>query len=347
MTQNKLLHLIEKVYEHQIKVVQTNAHTSRDPKDLARRRKEIQEIGYDTLDESFIDSNISCNDIAINAHLYTFNEIDIPHRHSFFELIYVYRGAMTNQADKNSIYLNSGDFLLINPYMIHNPKVVDENSLIINILFRQKLFTKIFFSLIIRNELFSKFFLNSLHKEDNRPDCLVFISDTFNKANVEFYLTALLEEYFSHNPNNQEYIENLISCIFIELERGYYTEKSKKQTIAPKACSIDDIILYICGHFNEATLQSTAKVFGYHPKYLSKLIKEQYGKSFSELKKLYKLQYAANLLNQTDLSISDILEKINCTNNSYFYKAFKDLYGVPPKSYRNIEHNPPSIPKDS
>ena len=41
-----------------------------------------------------------------------------------------------------------------------------------------------------------------------------------------------------------------------------------------------------------------------------------------------------NLLETTDLSVSDIIEKVGYTNQTFFRKAFCDKYGKTPSQYR-------------
>lgn len=60
----------------------------------------------------------------------------------------------------------------------------------------------------------------------------------------------------------------------------------------------------------------------------------------AEMIKKLRLEAAAQLLTETDLSISEILEKVAFNSSGYFASCFKNRYGMSPKEYRkrNQEH---------
>jgi AraC-like DNA-binding protein len=79
-----------------------------------------------------------------------------------------------------------------------------------------------------------------------------------------------------------------------------------------------------------------AKQFGYHPKYLSYLIKEKTEKNFKELQISLKLKLACYYLVNTSSSIQDITEKVELSNLNSFYQKFDVAYSMTPKAYRQV-----------
>lgn len=71
------------------------------------------------------------------------------------------------------------------------------------------------------------------------------------------------------------------------------------------------------------------------PKYLSKLIKEVSGKSAPEWIDAYVMLEAKHLLKYSDISIKEIVFKLNFSNQTVFYKYFKAHTGMTPTEYRN------------
>ena len=52
----------------------------------------------------------------------------------------------------------------------------------------------------------------------------------------------------------------------------------------------------------------------------------------------HRLEYARQLLVNTDLSVNEIIRKIGYQNKTYFYKIFKQRYGITPSEYKyNIQ----------
>lgn len=71
------------------------------------------------------------------------------------------------------------------------------------------------------------------------------------------------------------------------------------------------------------------------PKYLSKLIKTASGKSAPEWIDAYVILEAKNLLKYSDITIKEIVYRLNFPNQSVFYKFFKARTGMTPSEYRN------------
>ncbi len=61
------------------------------------------------------------------------------------------------------------------------------------------------------------------------------------------------------------------------------------------------------------------------------------GFSFSSLVLNYRCQKAAELLKNTDLSISEIIKQIGYENESFFRRKFQNLYGVNPLEFRKMQ----------
>lgn len=71
------------------------------------------------------------------------------------------------------------------------------------------------------------------------------------------------------------------------------------------------------------------------PKYLSKLIRIASGRSAPEWIDSYVILEAKNLLKYSDISIKEIVYRLNFPNQSVFYKFFKARTGMTPSAYRN------------
>ena len=76
-------------------------------------------------------------------------------------------------------------------------------------------------------------------------------------------------------------------------------------------------------------------VFGYHPFYVSKLLKDKKGITLRQYIIGYRLKLAKRMLELTDKSAAEIAEICGFTDASYFAKTFKGAFGESPKEYRN------------
>ena len=67
---------------------------------------------------------------------------------------------------------------------------------------------------------------------------------------------------------------------------------------------------------------------------ISKLVKKHTNMTFKELLQEKRLNKAKQLLNETDISIVEIISLVGYENLTYFYKIFKEKYGYTPKDFR-------------
>jgi AraC-like DNA-binding protein len=75
-------------------------------------------------------------------------------------------------------------------------------------------------------------------------------------------------------------------------------------------------------------------IFGYHPFYVSTVIKEKRGMTLRQYVISYRLKLAVSLLEHTDKTIAEIAEVTGFTDASYFTKSFKAAFGETPKEWR-------------
>ena len=75
-------------------------------------------------------------------------------------------------------------------------------------------------------------------------------------------------------------------------------------------------------------------IFGYHPFYVSRMLKEKKGITMRQYVIQYRFKAARHLLRYTDKSIADIADECGFTDASYIAKSFKASFGISPKDYR-------------
>ena len=78
-------------------------------------------------------------------------------------------------------------------------------------------------------------------------------------------------------------------------------------------------------------------IFGYHPFYISQMLKKKRGITLRQYVIRYRMRSAAELLALSKMPIAEIAEECGFTDASYFTKAFKTEYGMTPKAYRQAQ----------
>ena len=77
-------------------------------------------------------------------------------------------------------------------------------------------------------------------------------------------------------------------------------------------------------------------IFGYHPFYISKALKDRKGTTLRQYIIAYRLKLAKKLLEESGKSVNEIAEECGFNDPSYFTKTFKNAFGMTPKDYRNL-----------
>lgn len=99
---------------------------------------------------------------------------------------------------------------------------------------------------------------------------------------------------------------------------------------------IKEALNYIEQNFqNDISVESIASFCGLNRTYFGRIFKETVGKSPQQFLLSYRMSKAAELLKLTGLSISDIGNAVGYPNQLHFSRAFKNVYGLSPREWRN------------
>lgn len=99
---------------------------------------------------------------------------------------------------------------------------------------------------------------------------------------------------------------------------------------------IHEAIAFIDQNFqNDISVEEIADNCGLNRSYFSKIFKEAVGRTPQAFLLHYRMTKAAELLKLTQLSISDISKAVGYDNPLHFSRAYKNVYGVSPRDWRN------------
>lgn len=92
---------------------------------------------------------------------------------------------------------------------------------------------------------------------------------------------------------------------------------------------------YLIEHLaDRITIEDLSKQFLMNPTTLKKVFKEVYGTSIAAYMKQQRIQKAAQLLKDTNMTIAQIALAVGYESQSRFTSAFSDVYGSLPSTYR-------------
>ena len=142
--------------------------------------------------------------------------------------------------------------------------------------------------------------------------------------------------YIVHHAKESPF--HLIGHLYLFLDYLTQSAKSKKLVQSSKMSDyyIKEAINYIEQNFqNNITIEDIAAICGINRSYFGKIFRNSIGRSPQEFLMNYRMVKATELLKLTSLSIAEIGSAVGYENQLHFSRAFKTVYGVSPREWRN------------
>jgi YesN/AraC family two-component response regulator len=254
------------------------------------------------------------------------------HYHNQFEIYYLLDGERNYFIDRRSYHVRKGDLVLINKNILHKTSTIDpQNPEHERILIQ-----------------FDNRFFNALSSEMKKSELFKIFSDKENILSLNpeqqlwleeelFKLTA--ESKKEKTADNLLYLKMMIVEILIFIKR--ISKKSAAQNLDypdQKHKNISKIAAYISQNYDKSlTLTELADNFNYSPAYLSRAFKEVTGFNFVEYKNNLRINEAGKLLQQTELSVTEIAGRVGFNNLTHFGRIFKEFNKLSPLAYRKVK----------
>ncbi|MBA6152839.1 helix-turn-helix domain-containing protein [Gelidibacter maritimus] len=150
-------------------------------------------------------------------------------------------------------------------------------------------------------------------------------------------LLARMVELFKHrkkNPNNNRLITFYLSTFIAEL---FLT--IKKQELEPRQdnAMFSNFMSLVLKYFKQHwSIQKYATTLNITPNHLNKRVKQETGKTTSEIIKETIILEAKVLLLQTNMNIKEISTELGFDDASYFSRLFKNQTNATPSMYRKM-----------
>jgi AraC-like DNA-binding protein len=111
-----------------------------------------------------------------------------------------------------------------------------------------------------------------------------------------------------------------------------------KPTSARQDRSTRRALAFMRDHLSEPlSLTRVARIAGFAPAYLSRLLKREEGATFVRCTRQLRVSRAKEMLADTELSVERIAQLSGFGTRAYFHRAFKHAVGVTPADYRRTE----------
>lgn len=246
------------------------------------------------------------------------------HWHEHFEIIYIVRSGVKVNIDDKTYIGNEGDIFLVNPGELHY--IGTEN------------YEAEFYTLLFPLEFISFRTDDTLEENLTKPlrvGALKYEHQIKNKSLIQEFRMIINSLILLDHKKAQNHFQSRI--YLLQIFQLLYTYKQPLYKIAKQNETLlqKDLIEYMRKRYAEnISLKTMADEFHMSEKYLSRYFKAHFNIGYSEFLLHLRLNKARELLETTELPITDVALSSGFGNISYFIRSFRKLFGVPPLQYR-------------
>ena len=252
------------------------------------------------------------------------------HRHNYIEIMYVCQGRIVHVINGTEVIMESGDILLMNQYISHSIRTSNRDDIAVNLLVLPEFFETAM-GMLDKNNFLADFIVDLLRQKSQASQYLHFkLSGNLQTGNLmENLIYSLVRQQKNSTRINQITIGLLFMHLLENTDALHHDAPNNYEEIM-----IRSVQMYIDQHFKTATLSEIAADMHFPVAYLSRFVRKMSGRTFKELLQERRFEVAQSKLTETTLSISDILTMVGYESSSYFFRRFRQRYGMSPKEYR-------------
>ncbi len=151
-------------------------------------------------------------------------------------------------------------------------------------------------------------------------------------SSIQGRMNAIVSEYMKKLMYYETKIGHLLADCIADSIRFLETSNANSEKE-----SSDRILSYIHENYRENLTNSIiGNIFGYHPTYISSLIKQMTGMPIHQYIIHIRLMNAVTLLENTSFSVAEVAAACGFYDAAYFSRYFKKHFGILPSKYRSI-----------
>lgn len=255
----------------------------------------------------------------------------LPHWHDHLEWIYVEQGASRIQIDGDFVHLRKGEFAFVNAKQIHGATPLEKGTELVAIVFNEALFRNSgldnteerYFSPMLNHRLQ---FISTLKMTDP------LIGEVYRS------FTQITTEFTQKQTGFELFIKAELFRVFGLIFRHHQVLISQLRSPRETATDFTSLLKFLRDNYaNVIRIQEAAKMVNLSPNHFCKVFKRLTGKTLIQYIQMLRVTEAERLLNESDLSITDIASTVGFNDMNYFGRVFKKYKNTTPSHVR-IRH---------
>ena len=246
-----------------------------------------------------------------------------PHKHNFFEIVYVDSGSGMQCINQNKIPYREGNVFLLPPLDCHSFQIETPSR------FYFVRFTDYYFTREDGQANYSDWF-----------DRIIYILANYNKIPGDIIATDREREFIASNIKSihreysaaDSYSDSIIAGSVASILN--ILARSVEKRYVDQANEVDgrfgEILRYINTNISnneKLRVDALSKQFGISPSYFSEYFKRQASSSLKDYVIKSKLRIAETKVLHSDLSLKEIAYQLGFTDSSHLARSFKKVYG--------------------
>ena len=252
------------------------------------------------------------------------------HTHNYIEVIYMCQGTTTHILNGNRVVLEEGDLLFLNQNAVQEILPAGADDIAVNFIVLPEFFDTAFSMMGEEDNLLKEFLVGALCGRDGEISYLYFhVADILPIQNL---VENMVWTIFYDTPNKRSCNQITMGLLLLQLLN--YMDKMESGGRKFDTEIMAAVLKYIDEHYRDASLKELAAELKFDIYWLSREIKRRTGKTYKELLQEKRMQQAGYLLKNSKMSVSEIIGLVGYDNTSYFYRKFRERYGVSPREYR-------------
>ena len=266
---------------------------------------------------------------GISARTHT-RYTDFPlHRHNYVEMMIVLSGSITHRIDGKPFTLSTGEVLIMNKHVSHSVERSGKDDIGVNIIMSDR------FIYGVTSELAGTVFSSLIKENAKQNGAPIYLA--FRTGGRKYLENAIENLLFELTVRGEDVgvMSGTVSLLlrYLSLENDELLIHGNVKTDKDDARRLD-VLSYVKSNYRTASLTELSEKLYLTVPYLSKVIKDSFGKSFKELVVDERMERARTAIEETALPIGDIIRSVGYENESYFHREFKKRYGTTPLAIR-------------
>lgn len=252
-----------------------------------------------------------------------------PHWHEVVEVVYVLDGSLRVGVNSEIYTMNPKDILLITGgdvhYFVPEPKRVNRLILHIDMAFFESAFPS------AKNKRFSRVILTERDVVSQNAGLSV-------HGRLEEQILAIIKENETQNDAYRIAMRARLFDILVILARCVpmqaYSPKERNRHLN-RLGRLEDVFKYVEENYcSDITLDEISSVANFSEYYFTRFFKEATGMTFGKYINNYRVEKAAQLLKDTDDTITEVVFKSGFGSIKTFNRVFKQTKGCSPSAYK-------------